>query len=113
MKYFSVYTKKKLERVLKVIAEMNDDKDLPRDFDACITVLSNSIQGYPLNEILHPVDTVLSGKKFRNFDEEMQYKHPKDYGGGVDYAEEGHMAMPVKPFPVLQVYMQWANINGQ
>ena len=51
MKIYSLYTKEKLEKVLSVITEMNDNEDLPQDFDVCCTVVSDSLSCHFLRNL--------------------------------------------------------------
>lgn len=107
MKLFSVYSKKKLAKVLKVLAEMNDDDNLPRDFDVCCSVMSNLKQSHILRSRFHstPAD-------FKNLDQEMLAEHPLQYGYGVKWAERGSMSIPDSPLSCFVVYLQWANVLG-
>ena len=106
MKLLSVYSKKKLAKVLKVIAEMNEDKNLPRDFDICCSVLSEIQQSHIGRSRLN------SKPGFKNFDEKMLIEHPKQYGVGVKWAEKGKMSAPDTPWPIIVIFLQWSNVEG-
>jgi len=108
MKLMSVYSKEKLEKVLKIIAEINDDLDFPRDFDVCCTVLSDSMEGHSFRSFFN-----LKPPKYMNLDEKMLHEHPEQYGDGIDYAEKGKMALPGIPLPLIVIYFQWANVQGE
>jgi len=107
MKLFTLYTKEKLEKILTVTAEMNDDKELARDFDICVTVMSDSSNGWFFRSSLP-----WKPKKFDNLDEEMLVEHAEEFADGVDYAEQGKMSLPMRPMPAILVYLQWANVQG-
>ncbi|PTB65884.1 FAD-binding domain-containing protein [Trichoderma citrinoviride] len=48
LKCLHMYTPESLQKLLQVLAEMNDDEDFPRNYDLCITVIS---EDYPLDGI--------------------------------------------------------------
>ena len=106
MKLFTLYSREKLEKILTVIAEMNDDKELSRDFDVCCTLMSDSLNGHFLRNYFKFT------AKYDNLDEKMLIKHPEEYGDGVDYAEKGIMSIPGLPCAAILVYLQWANVKG-
>ena len=106
----NIYSKEKLENVLRVVAEMNDDQNLPRDFDICCTVMSNAYCSI--------VDYIGQHKNYDEdyLDEKMRRKYKEEYADGVDeYIEAGENKSPEHgtPFPVILVYMQWANVDGK
>jgi len=107
MKLFTMYTKEKLERILNVVAEMNDDEDLPRDYDICITMMTDAVSSFPLRGLFS-----WKPKKYKNIDERIMYEFPEQYADGVEWAEKGKMSIPIIPVPCILIYLQWANVNG-
>lgn len=77
------YSPEVLERLLGILAEMADDEKFPRNYDYCVSVLSEE------NELL---------SWFPEVDQRMQRDHPQLYG------ENG---MPLIWPRVIIVYAQW------
>ncbi|RFU78010.1 hypothetical protein TARUN_4245 [Trichoderma arundinaceum] len=46
LKSLHVYTPEALRKILQILAEMNDDEDFPRNYDLCVSVIS---EDYPLD----------------------------------------------------------------
>jgi len=107
MKLFTPYTPERLKKIMQVVAEMNDNQDLAGDFDLCVTMMKNVWNFHLLRKY-----TPQWLKSYKNIDEEMMYQHPRDYGDGVDSAEDGVMAIPDIPIPLILIYLQWSNIGG-
>ena len=107
MKLFTAYSPEKLKRVMKVVAEFNDDKDLPGDFDLCVTIVTDFWNCHLFRKL-----TPEWVKGYKNIDEKMLYEHPEEYADGVDWAEDGKMAIPDVPIPLILIYLQWSNLGG-
>ena len=114
MKVYTRYTKDKLEKCLQVMAEMSDNKDLERNFDYFITILTDASNSFYTRKAfkcrkrgkLQPKCGILS------VDEQMMLNYPEQYGDGTPWAEEGKLFIPERRFPMLVIYFQWANVNG-
>lgn len=87
MRQAYAYSKVALKNILDIVVEMADNKDLAKDFDFCVTVLSSSL------DLIHIVP---------GLDEEMRRLHGEEYG-------EAHLAG--WPAAIL-LYAQWANTGG-
>lgn len=106
MKLLTLYSKEKLEKILNITAEMNDDVNLARDFDLCITTTSDAIQSWGLR-------TFFQWKpKYNNLDEKIMVEHPDCYADGVEWAEQEKLSIPAIPTPTILIYLQWANVRG-
>jgi hypothetical protein len=77
------YSTETLKRLLDVLAEMSDNEESPRNYDYCVSVLSES---FPVLDIFH-----------KDLDEKMKKEHPEIYG------KDG---LPFFPRTIV-VYAQW------
>jgi hypothetical protein len=80
-----------LQELLNIMAEDVADVDFPRDYDLCVTVMSNNIIPRYLGICSDELDA------------EMRKEHPNLYG---------EAPMNVIPNSIL-VYAQWANVGGK
>jgi len=106
MKLLTTYSREKMEKILNVTAEMNDDMNLPQDFDLCITTTSDAVQSWGLRSLFQ------WKPKYNNLDEKIMVEHPDCYADGVEWAEQGKMSIPAIPTPTILIYLQWANVKG-
>ena len=105
MKVATPYTKEKLEKCLQIMAEMSDDQDFPRNFDYCITLMTDIANSFYFKRSFE-------GKRNLTLDQEMLLYHPEQYADGVDWADKGKLAIPVRMVPMILIYFQWANVDG-
>jgi hypothetical protein len=105
MKVATPYTKEKLEKCLQIMAEMSDDQDFPRNFDYCITLMTDIANSFYFKRSFE-------GKRNLTLDQEMLLYHPEQSADGVEWADKGKLAIPVRMVPMILIYFQWANVDG-
>lgn len=91
LKLLVLYSADVLQKLLTIMAEGVADVNFPRDYDLCVTVMSNNIIPRYL------------GLCSEELDAEMRKKHSEEYGDAP---------MNVIPNSIL-VYAQWANVEGE
>ena len=102
MKSYCIYTKEKNEACLQVQAEMTSDPEFPRNFDCCITIMSD-----------WSADWMSKRCSQLPLDEQMVISYPEEYGDGdTDCVDAGYMSEPSRPSAVILVYILWSNVNG-
>ena len=106
MKLVTRYSKKKLEKVLEVMTRMNDDNDLPADFDVCVTVASDFYNHFGIRKLFG------LPAHYKNLDEKMASEFPEEYADGVPWAEKGKKAARMAVVPVIKIYLSWSNLEG-
>ena len=103
MKSYCIYTKEKNEACLQVQAEMASDPDFPRNFDCCITIMSDWNSQTWMSKRCSQLP----------LDEQMLKYYPEEYGNGdTDLVDAGYMSQPIRPYAVILVYFLWSNVNG-
>jgi len=111
MKLFSLYTLEKAQKCLQIMAEMSDNDNFPRDFDYCLTVMSDEMEcWYFKNAFAQKFD---SNTAATNVDQDMFFNHPEQYGDGVQTVIDGVKTKPPTPTGVIILYVQWANTGGK
>ena len=105
MKASTPYTKEKLEKCAQVMAEMSDDPDCPRNFDYCLTVVTDITNSFYFKRAFRKRENL-------SRDEEMLLYYPEQYSDGVDWAEAGRLSIPIRSIPSIIIYFQWSNVNG-
>ena len=106
MKATTYYTKEKLEKCVQVMAEMSDNQELPGNFDYCITVMTDAKNSFYFKQYMQNENEL-------TLDEKMLLHYPEQYADGIPWAEESKLAIPQRLAPVILIYFQWANINGE
>ena len=98
MKSYCIYTKERNEACLKVLAEMSDDPDLPRNFDCCITDMTdwnNTPNGF-LSRNAKAKKEGISTDDVLSLDEKMLLYYPEQYSDGPAWAESGQTRIPYR-----------------
>ncbi|KAF9939995.1 hypothetical protein BGZ67_008538 [Mortierella alpina] len=88
LKILYPYNRDRLKRLLDVMVQMADNKSFPADFDYCLTMLS--------------ADSMILSSFSPDLDEQMHKDHPEIFGSN------GLFIWP----PMILVYAQWANLEG-
>jgi len=110
MKLFSFYSLEKSKRILKILGDMSDDDDFPRDLDILYTVFTDETECWYFKHIFAKkigIDTIAN-----NVDQDMFFNHPEQFGEGVQNSIDGKITKPSTPRGVMIVYVQWANTGG-
>jgi hypothetical protein len=106
MRVTTPYTKENLEKCTQILAEMSDDPDLPRNFDYCITVVTDITNAFYFKRAFQKRENL-------SRDEEMLLYYPEQYADGIDWAEAGKLSIPIRSIPVLLIYLQWSNVSDE
>jgi len=109
MKLTTLYSKEKFKKVAQIVAEMNDDDELPDSFSYAFMVFGDSPSSWYFT---HHFKQKFHLKEKLSPDEEMMLLHGEDYGSGVPKAEEEKLDLPPFPVPLMQFWMQWDNTGG-